>query len=293
VLVEHKEGAMKINGISIVGRSVSGYATAIALPEYGVVFDCGMATHDAVQCDTVVITHGHLDHLGDVVRHAYIRGMAGMAPKTKLIVPPWLEGRVHQLFAFWAKVQGARMAPYNLEVAGRDGGGRVEVGQDRDEPGRQRRFVRAFETFHRIRSQGYVLVEERKRLAPKYHGLSGHELGRLSREGVSVNELFEVPLVGFTGDTTAEVFTRDLLALKAKVLIVECTFLGDVTVGEARKKGHTHIDELGALADRFEGVEALVLAHFSKRYTNRVIEKAIATLPSGLREKTTYLPVGR
>jgi len=281
---------MKVNGIEIRGRSVSGYTTAVAVPEYDLCFDCGMALYDAVQCNNVAITHGHLDHFGGIARHAYIRGMTGMAP-SRFYVPRGLQGRVGQVMRFWADVQGARMAPFTVSPVEVDH--RVEIGQGRTDPGRQRRFIRSFKTDHRIRSQGYVLVEERKRLNPKYQGIPGPELGRLSREGVSVNELFEVPLVAFTGDTRASVYDRDMLALKVKVLIAECTFLGDVEVEEAHHKGHTHISELAAKADLFEGVGAIVLCHFSQRYCNADIEKAIATLPAELRAKTTYLPVGR
>jgi len=271
---------MKVNGIEIKGRSVSGYATVVALPEYGVCFDCGMAIHDAVQSETVCITHGHLDHFGDVARHAYIRGMTGMA-SSLFVVPLSLTGRVEELMAYWAKVQEARRAPYRTTT--------LRAG---DSLGiRSHRIIRSFETDHRIPSQGYMLLEDRKRLKPEFVGVDGRELGRMRKEGIRFEDVFEVPLVAFTGDTMASLYDR--VKFEVKVLIAECTFLNDVTVDEAHKKGHTHITELAAKADRFEGVEALVLTHFSKRYGNKDIEAAIASLPASLRAKTTFLPVGK
>lgn len=271
---------MKVNGIEIKGRSVSGYATAVALPEYGVVFDCGMAVHDAVQAQHVCITHGHLDHFGGIARHAYIRGMTGMSP-SQFYVPPWLKGRVAQMMQFWADVQEARRAPFMCETI--DSTGRRVIGRNR--------CIQSFRTDHRIPSQGYTLIEQRKRLKPEYVGTPGRELGRMRREGTKFEDVFDVPLVAFTGDTRATLYDR--VRFETNVLIAECTFLEDVTVGEAQKKGHTHISELAAKADRFEGVGALVLCHFSKRYSNRDIEAAIASLPASLRAKTTYLPVGK
>jgi len=270
---------MKVNGIRIEGRSVSGYATTVALPEYDVAFDCGMAVHDTVQCQMVAITHGHMDHFGEVARHAYIRGMAGMSPSI-FHIPASLKGRVEQVMKYWADVQEARMAPFCVKVVGEEP---VKIGKDR--------FLRSFKTDHRIKSQGYVLVEQRKRLKPEYAGTPGRELGRMRREGIDFEEVFEVPLVAFTGDTRATLYDR--VEFKAKVLIAECTFLEDVSVDEARKKGHTHISELAAKADRFEGVEALVLCHFSKRYSNTEILAALDNLPASLRAKTTFLPVGK
>ena len=274
---------MKFGKHNIVGRSVSGYSTSITLPDMGISFDCGVANHDAIQCNTVLITHGHLDHLGDICRQAYLRAMRGMEPTT-FLVPHWLVKRVHELFTFWAKVQQARKCPYSIKIVGWNE--RVDICKDR--------FVRAFETDHRISSQGYVVVEERTRLAAKYRGTPGRELGRLRKEGADLDEVFEFPLVAFTGDPRASVFDGDLLALKAQVLISECTFVnGDVTVAEARKKGHVHISELAAKAHRFADVGTLVLTHFSQRHTNRHIEEAIASLPAALRTKTSYLPVGK
>lgn len=272
---------MKINGIEIRGRSVSGYATAIALPEFDLVFDCGMATHDAIQAENVAITHGHLDHFGGIARHAYIRGMTGM-PSSQFLVPGWLVPYVHKTMRFWGEVQEARKAPYGVTAVLPEQ--RVNLGKGR--------FLRAFKTHHRIQSQGYVLVEERKRLKPEFVGTPGKELGRMRREGVEFEDVFEVPLVGFTGDTRARLF--DSYQPEAKVFIVEATFIDDeVTVAEARKKGHVHLDELAARPEVFDKVETLMLAHFSKRHTNADIEAAIAKLPKELREKTTFLPVAK
>lgn len=271
---------MRVNRIAIRGRSVSGYATAVALPEYGVCFDCGMAFHDAIQCEHVCITHGHLDHFGGVARHAYIRGMTGMAA-SQFLVPIALNGRVEEMMNFWAQVQRARRAPFMTYVV--EPGRTTFLGKDR--------FLRAFATDHRIPSQGYLLYEERKRLKPEFVGIEGAELGRMRREGIKFEEVFEAPLVAFTGDTRATLYDR--VAFKVRVLIAECTFLNDVSLEEAHQKGHTHIAELSAKADKFDGVEALVLTHFSKRYDNRAIDKAIATLPESLRAKTTFLPVGK
>jgi len=271
---------MRVKGIKIEGRSVSGFETVIALPEYNLCFDIGMVTHEAKMAEHVAITHGHFDHFGAVTKHAYLRGMLTMSP-SKYIVPTWLEGHLHDDFAHWARVQESRKAPYS--VATLKEGGRIEVGVNR--------FLRCFETNHRVRSQGYVLVEERKSLKPEYRGRPGRELGQLRAEGVQLEDVRELPLVAFTGDTRADIFDQGLLATKASVLMVECTFLGDVSEVEALDKGHIHIDQLARRAGAFKDVGALVLCHFSKRYTNAAIETAIAKLPEALRVKTTFLPV--
>jgi hypothetical protein len=65
--------------------------------------------------------------------------------------------------------------------------------------------------------------------------------------------------VAFTGDTTADWIANAsgcpvaADALRAKLLICECTFVDDkVTPEGAREYGHTHVDEIAAAADKFE-----------------------------------------
>jgi len=275
---------MNVNGFEVRGKSVSGYTTAVTLPEYDLCFDCGVAQFDAVKCTNVAVTHGHLDHFGGVVRHAYVRGMTGAAP-SRFFVPEWLVKPTHAQMQFWADVQEARKAPYDVKPV--KTGGRVLMAGSQNP-----RFLQSFKTDHRVASQGYVLVEERKRLKPEFVGVEGRELGRLRREGVVFEEVVEVPLVGFTGDTCARLF--ETFKPVAKLFFVECTFLdGEVSEAEAVKKGHVHLDQLARLEESFVGVEALVLHHFSARHTNRDVESALKRLPQGLREKTTYLPLAK
>ena len=275
---------IEVQGIKIDGRSVSGFETVIALPEYNLCFDIGMVTHEAKQAEHVAITHGHFDHFGAVTKHAYLRGMLSMSP-SQYIVPPWLVDHLHNDFAHWARVQEARKAPYGVTKLMPTG--RVKIAKGR--------FLHAFATNHRIRSQGYVLVDERSKLKPEFVGTPGQELGRLRKEGVVFTDTIQVPLVAFTGDTRADVFDGiPSLVMRSKVLMVECTFLDDVTEKEALEKGHVHIDQLARRAKQFKDVGRVVLVHFSKRYTNKEIERAIRDrLPKELREKTVHLPVGK
>lgn len=274
---------MKLCGIQIGGRSVSGFDTGITLPDMGILLDCGQANAMARQCPTVLITHGHLDHFGGIVRHAYIRHMTSMTPSV-FVVPEHLQAAVHDQFEFWARIQRAQKPDYTVKVA--SPGDKVEIGY--------KRFVRAFKTIHRVPSQGYVIGETRKRLKPEFVGVEGRKLGELRKQGIDFEEETEVLLVAFTGDTVAKVFDQDLEALTAKVLITECTFIdGDVTIAEAHKKGNVHMDEIVERTERFARNEALLLTHFSHRHGNQDIEAAIAQMPEGLRTKTSYLPVGR
>ncbi len=66
----------------------------------------------------------------------------------------------------------------------------------------------------------------------------------------------QFPEIAFTGDTTADFLdsTCPIVAdaLRARVLLLELTFLDDVEVDEARGKGHMHIADFVAHAHKFQ-----------------------------------------
>ena len=90
-----------------------------------------------------------------------------------------------------------------------------------------------------------------------------------------------------TGRSTTDAVAAD--ALRARLLICECTFVDDrCTAEDARAYGHTHIDDLVHRADAFENVESILLIHFSARYKAEEVRDALAKrLPESLRKKTT------
>jgi ribonuclease Z len=151
------------------------------------------------------------------------------------------------------------------------------------------RHLIPFLTTHSIKSQGYTLFETRQKLKTEYQGHGGKKLAWLKKQGVAITEGVDVPLLAFTGDTTADLLDRKVF--KAKVVVVECTFLEDISDEESARKGHLNIRQLAEKSHSLEDVGAVVLCHFSKRYGNSDIAAAIKNLPLGLREKTTFLPV--
>ncbi|GIL63658.1 hypothetical protein Vafri_17683 [Volvox africanus] len=156
-------------------------------------------------------------------------------------------------------------------------------------------FCRRFPTTHTNTSQGYLLYSQRRKLKAELLGKSQEEIRELRLAGEDVTDTISVPEIAFTGDTSAE-FLDGLLdpaledALKARVLVTEMTFVSnDVTVDEAREKGHMHIADFVAHAPKFQN-EAIVLIHFSPRYKRTDIIAALnSMLPPSLRAKCVPL----
>jgi hypothetical protein len=98
--------------------------------------------------------------------------------------------------------------------------------------------------------QGYVVYSTKYKLKKEYIGLSGNEIKNLKVSGVEITDSIITPEVAFTGDTTSDfvVDETNADALKAKVLVMESTFLDDsVSVEHARDYGHIHISEVRIL----------------------------------------------
>jgi len=143
--------------------------------------------------------------------------------------------------------------------------------------------------------QGYVVSERRQKLKLEFLGLPGPEIAR--RRAAGDESLFEeqqTELFGFCGDTLIDVLEREEALRRVKLLVLECSFVDErVSVAEARAMGHVHLDEIVERAELF-GNEAVLLTHFSERYTSEEILAALdKKLPPALRAKVTPLLAGR
>ncbi len=273
----------RLAGIEVSGISIAGLETCIDLPEWKLCFDLGRAQYFALARPLVLFTHPHMDHLGAVAWHCATRALRGMRPPTYVVGPehaPALE----RLFAVWRELDRSQM-PHTLVELGP--GGEFDLGHQR--------FVRPFRSSHRVPCQGYVVSERRQKLRPEHRGLPGPEIARRRAAGEQdLFELQETALLGFTGDSLIDVLEREEVLRRVRLLVMECSFVDErVSVAETRAMGHVHLDEIVERAELF-GNEAVLLTHFSERYTSAEIVAALdAKLPPALRAKVTPLLAGR
>ena len=258
--------------MKLEGLSVAGIETCIEVPELRLVLDMGRCTRTAVQHPVVLLSHGHLDHIGAIAQHAARRSMLSMSEGVYL-VPAAVARQVEELFNAAGQLDG-QVIPRRVVP--------IQPGEE-FQLGKQR-WVRPFETFHRVPSQGYTVWERRHRLRAELQGLPGARLGELRRLGIAIDELYEVPLLSFTGDTKSEVLERTPELQRTETLVVETTFLDDsVDVASARSMGHIHLTELIDRAPLLPRTD-VVLSHFSARYRNEDVHRIIAArLPEELR----------
>ncbi|GLI59456.1 hypothetical protein VaNZ11_001335 [Volvox africanus] len=284
LLPDSRQNKITVCGMELEGISISGQETCIIFPRAKVTFDIGRCPQRACFQQTVLLSHTHLDHVGGLPFHVCTREMLSL-PASRVIVPKGCGAGVRRLVDVARELQNS--PPLEFDV--------LELQAGDDHILTSGYLCRCFPTTHTIASQGYLLYSQRRKLKAELLGKSQEEIRELRLAGEDVTDTISVPEIAFTGDTTAEFLdgpTSPTLedALKARVLVMEMTFICDnVTVDEARGKGHMHIADFVAHAHRFQN-EAIVLIHFSPRYKRTDIIAALnSMLPPSLRAKCVPL----
>jgi ribonuclease Z len=265
---------LNLAGTAVRGVSIGGVETCLQLPGYDLCFDIGRAPRSAVHRSRVAFTHAHLDHMGGIAMHVATRALTSLAPPTYLL-PASNLADLEAMLQAWRRLDRSRLPCHLVPLRPGDafdlGGGNQ---------------LRAFATQHRIPSLGYAIYSVRHKLRSEYQGLPGAELRRLREAGEPITTQLECCDVAFTGDTCIDALDEQPWLYRARLLVIEATFLDDrVSVQACRGKGHVHLDEILERADRFEN-QAILLTHFSARYALSEIRAILERrLPPSLRER--------
>lgn len=239
----------------VTGRSLAGVETVFSVPQLNVTFDTGRAPGFAYARDILALTHFHLDHAGGLPFYLGLRCLNGLKP-LKIVMPAEKIGDASRYLESLLKVSESDLR-YELIPAS------VSVALKKNFT------LSARPSFHCVPSTGYVVNETRKRLKREYVGLSGDEIRDLKARGVDIDDEAVIPILAFSGDSTAEFLAGDVL--RARVLLMECTFFGDDDDYEKiRAYGHTHIRDWVELAERIES-DIVVMTHTSLRHSREEV----------------------
>ncbi|XP_074277282.1 nuclear ribonuclease Z-like [Silene latifolia] len=276
-----KDG-LEIEGYKIEGISIAGQETCVMVPSLSIAFDIGRCPRRAVNQQFLFISHGHMDHIGGLPMYVATRGLYSMKPPT-IFVPSVIKEHVERLFDVHRAMDFSEL---KHTLIGLDVGEEVCIRRDIK--------VKAFKTYHAIPSQGYIVYSIKQKLKQEYVGLPANEIKELKLSGVEITNTITSPEIAFTGDTTADfiVDPANVDVLRAKVLVMECTFLDDqATVAHAREYGHTHLDEVVNYAEMFQN-NAILFIHFSARYQAYEILEAVSRLPKAFAGRIFTLTEG-
>ena len=260
---------------TVRGVSVGGVYTSIAVPELGVLFDVGISPRSFGGIDTILLSHGHADHIGALPALLGIRALHGKSKPPRVVMPAEIVGDLTSALTALTRLQ---RWPLEIEAIGMSPGDELALRPDL--------HVRAVRTFHPVPSLGYLLVRRVAKLRPELHGLTGPEIAARRRSGEDVTELDERLELAYATDTLISVLDHSPELLRARVLIMECTFLDDRKSVEAARAGcHIHLDEVLERADRFEN-EHIVMMHLSQLYrTDEIAGILDRRVPPALRKR--------
>jgi len=267
-------------GLEIEGVSIAGHESFYKVPAFRCLLEFGRAPDDVLGYGTVCLTHGHLDHAAGLAHHASRRRLTGLPP-ARVFAP---EEAAPDLEAWLAISERLENVGYGVHVTPAVPGRQVDLRNDLSVtflPGR-----------HRVPTVGYLFSEVRKKLVDELIGRPEDEIVALRIRGAEVTRREEIPLLAYPGDCSPEIFEAAPELFRARVLLVECSFLGEDDRDRARKYDHIHLDDIVERASLFQN-EAIVLTHFSMRYRPEEILEALETLPAGIAERVIPFLPGR
>ncbi|TMQ03127.1 MAG: MBL fold metallo-hydrolase, partial [Deltaproteobacteria bacterium] len=216
---------------SVRGISVGGVYTSLGIPELGILFDAGAPMRSAAGIDTILLSHGHADHIGALASLLGIRGLSGKTRPPRVIMPAEIVADVAEALAALSRLQR-----YSLEIEA--------IGlRPGDEVGlRGGLRVRAYRTFHPVPSLAYLIIRRVAKLRPDLQGLTGPQIAARRRGGEVVTAHEDRFELAYATDTLISVFDHAPELLRAQVLIMESTFLDErKSVDAARAGCHIHL----------------------------------------------------
>lgn len=264
-----------VGGLTLKGVASGGVETSILVPELKLMFDVGRALPGAQSVGRVLASHGHADHLGGLHYYVSQRHLHRGNSTPIVHVPAEIEDPLQRIFAAWREIEG-----FDLEVDIRPvrPGDTFSVGNGFEATG--------LRTVHRVPSLAYLVERITHKLAPEFQGASREAIKAAKEAGTTITAPHRTAMICVTGDTQIEFLERHPEVLKARVLVHEVTAWDDRrSVEDIRKWGHTHVEEMIPMAERFEG-EALVLVHRSLRHSAQQAREIVAArFPASVKDR--------
>jgi ribonuclease Z len=269
----HNLAHIEIDDLEIIGYSVAGEETVVAMPQLDVCFDIGKAPDQIISINHILLTHGHMDHAAGIAYYLSHRKFCGM-PAGTILAPENLLQPIRDIIKAWGRLDGNKIP---VKLVGVKPGDEYQI--------KPNLYAKVFPTKHSNGSVGFSVIEKRKKLKPEYTGLTGPQIVELKKQGIEIDYPLEIPIVSYLGDTQYVDFSQLKYIAESKILIAECTFYEDEHSGRASAGKHMHIDDFTTLLKKMRN-EHIVVTHTTLRTPMREIRKILKNaLPKDKYEK--------
>lgn len=231
----------------------------------GLALDVGRGSASLAGARDLFVSHGHLDHaLGVpfVLSQRTLHHEAG----TRVFCPRAI---AEDLAALIAAAERLERVAYRYELVGLEPGDRVPIGRDL--------ALETFATDHVVPSLGYLMLRRRRHLKPEYRELSGAELADLRARRQQIETEDEEVWLAYCGDTGPDLWTLAPRVAESRVLLLECTFLGETMRQRGTAYRHLHVDDLVAHREQLARHEAILLHHLSRRHAPEELRAEVET----------------
>ena len=276
-MASHNLAQINIDDLDIIGYSVAGEETVVAMPQLDVCFDIGKAPDQVISINNVLLTHGHMDHAAGIAYYLSHRNFCGQSPGT-ILAPEHLLPPIRQIIDAWARLDGNQI-PANL--IGVKSGDEYQI--------KPNLIARVFPTKHSKGSVGYTVLEKRKKIKPEYAKLTGPQIVELKKQGVVIDYPLEIPIVTYLGDTQYVDFSQLNYIAESRILIAECTFYETEHCERAEAGRHMHLNEFAKLLENLQN-EHIIITHTTQRTKMYQIRKALKeTVSPDIYKKTILL----
>lgn len=280
-MASHNLAHIEIDDLEIIGYSVAGEETVVAMPQLDVCFDVGKAPDQIISINHVLLTHGHMDHAAGIAYYLSQRNFCGQSAGT-ILAPQNLLGLIREIIDAWSQLDGN---PIPANLVGVKAGDEYQI--------KPNLVARVFPTKHTKGSVGYSVIEKRKKLKTEYLNLTGPQIVELKKQGVEIDNPLEIPIVTYLGDTQYVDFSQLEYIVNSKILIAECTFYEDEHTVRAEAGKHMHIDEFAGLLNNLNN-EHTIITHTTQRTPMRDIRNILKNaLPKDKYDKITLLMANR
>ncbi len=277
----HNLAHIKIDEMDIIGYSIAGEETVVAVPQLDVCFDVGKAPDQIIPINNVLLTHGHMDHAAGLAYYLSQRNFCGISAGT-ILAPDNLLPPMRQIIDAWSKLDGNKIP---AKLVGVKPGDEYKI--------KPNLIARVFPTKHSRGSVGFTVIEKRKKLKSEYKGLKGPQIVELKKQGIEIDYPLEFPIVTYLGDTQYVDFSQLKYIVESRILIAECTFYEGEHATRAKAGKHMHVDELATLLNNLNN-EHIIITHTTQRTPMHEIRKILKNaLPKDKYDKITLLMAKR